>query len=102
MDDRIKPTFSVPLEFEGEKYLIDRRYDHLHIFRWVGMGIFRILTAEGLMQMMMGQEQGEHIAEQAMVTPIYREEWTVEEREMYYSWAAHTMDDDWLGGLDET
>lgn len=97
MDDRIKPDFSIGIDFGDQHFLIDRVYDHVHTFAWLGYGLLKIITQEGVMQMSCWQSDAEEIAEQAGIIPIRREEISVAEYKLYGKFVIFALDDDAVG-----
>lgn len=95
--DRISEDSSVRLNFGDESVLINRVFDNIHIFDWLGHSILKIVDNDsGFMQWHMPQEQGLWIAEEALITPVYRPEITQREYDGYLRYMETRVDDSWL------
>lgn len=96
MDSRIKPDYSIRVGFGEESYLIDRTYDHIHIFNWLGYGMLKLITEEGVASVSIAQETALTIAERAGITPIMRDEISEREHQLYLGFQEQMLGDDWL------
>jgi hypothetical protein len=96
MDNRIQPDFSVGMYLGEEKYLVDRVYDQVHVFSWLGHGILKIVTQEGIAQWHLPQADAEIVADAAEINVNYRKEIAQSEYEVYLRYLEQTMDTDWL------
>jgi len=96
MDNRVQPDFSLGLNIGDQHHLVDRTYDHVHIFEWLGHGILKLITEEGVAQVHLSQADAEKIATGAGIIPIMREEISEREYEQYLQAQESMMDDDWL------
>ncbi len=94
--ERIQPNFSVSLNLGGEETLVNRIYDNIHLFDWLGHSILKIVGNEGFMQWHTSMESGLKVAEASGITPVYRPEITQEEYEQYLLFQEQMMGDDWL------
>lgn len=93
--DRVRPNFSVGVNMGGEKVLVDRVYDHVHVFNWLGHGILKIITDEGLLQVHTTEEDALRVAEAAGIVPTLREEISETEYEKYLEAQENQMEG-WL------
>lgn len=93
--DRVNPNFSVGVNIGEQRLLVDRVYDHVHLFPWLGHGILKILTDEGLMQIHVGQEDALKVAEGAGIKPLVRDEISQSEYDKYLE-AQETQLERWL------
>lgn len=98
MSERILPNFSVNLTLGEEQVLINRIYDNVHIFDWLGHSILKIVGQEGFLQWHTSMENGLQVASAAGITPVYRPEITPEEHEQYLAYQEQFLTDDWLLG----
>jgi hypothetical protein len=83
MDDRIKPDFSVRFNFGGQDVFINRMYDHVHIYSWLGHGILKVIGEEGFQQWHVGEASARQVAEAAGIVPIERTEISEKEYQGY-------------------
>lgn len=98
MSEYIQPDFSIRVTFGDEEQIVNRVYDHVHLFRPLGHGIIKIMTSEGFQQWHLPIDQAETVAEGAGITPIERPEISQKEYDAYLRYQEKTMDDDWLDG----
>lgn len=98
MDDRIRhKELSVPVYVGDEKCLFDPHYDTVHLFRWLGHSITKvIIEGEGLAQIHAAIEYGEAICEAAGVEPFERTTIGKREYDQYLKYQASIVDDTWL------
>jgi len=96
MDNRIQPDFSVAVNLGEEATLINRVYDNVHIFDWLGHGILKIVSTEGFLQWHLTQDSALQVAEAAGITPVYRPEITEHEYQQYIQFQEHFLGEDWL------
>ena len=102
MNERIKPDFSIRVHFgEEQSYLVDRTYDHAHVFQWLGFGILKLITEEGVLGVSMSEEDAVKIALTAGMTPIMRDEISEREWQQYLGFQETMLSDDWLGDVPE-
>lgn len=94
----IKPDFSARITFGDKEELVNRVYDHVHIFEALGHTIIKLVTNEGFKQWHTPMHNGLKVAEAAGITPLYREEISQIEYEQYLRFQEQTIDDDWLDG----
>lgn len=94
--ERIQPNFSVNLKLGEEEVLINRVYDNVHIFNWLGHSILKIVGEEGFLQWHTSMDNGLKVAEAANITPVYRPEITPEEYEKYLEFQNQMLSDEWL------
>lgn len=92
----VNPDFSVKVTFGDEEQLVNRVYDHVHLFRPLGHAIIKIVTTEGFQQWHLPIEQGEAVAEGAGIKPIERDEISQKEYDGYLAYKEATLSDDWL------
>lgn len=100
MIDRVKPDYSAGLMLNDRKVLVDRVYDHVHVFDWLGYGILKLVTEEGIAQVPLTLEQADSICVGAGIIPIMRHEISVSEHEYYLEVQAGLLDREFLGELD--
>jgi len=81
--NRVQPDFSVGVSFNDTRILVDRVYDNIHIFDWLGYSLLKLVTNEGFRQVPLSMEQGLQIATATGITPVYRPEITESEHEHY-------------------
>lgn len=96
MSERIQPDFSVKVRFGEDEVLVNRVYDNVHIFQWLGHGILKIVGSEGFLQWHTTEDIALEIAEEAGITPVYRQEITPIEHEQYILTQEQFLDDNWL------
>jgi hypothetical protein len=96
MDNRVQPDFSAGLEIGDQTYIVDRMYDHIHVFSWLGHGILKLITEDGVAQIHLSQANALKIATGAGIVPIMREEISEREYNQYLSAQEGMLDDDWL------
>lgn len=94
--DYVKQDYSVRMQFGEEEELVDRVWDHVHLFRPLGHSIVKLVTEEGMAMWHMPIEQGEAVAEAAGITPIDRPDITVKEYLAYRRYQESVLDDSWL------
>jgi hypothetical protein len=92
--DRVNPDFSIGLEFEDKKFHLDRVFDNVHIFEWLGYGVMKIVTNTGFVQMGCFIDDALETAEMAGIKPLYRDEISESEYEQYEEFVIKTLDDD--------
>ena len=100
--DRVTPDFSAGLMLNDEKVLIDRVYDHVHVFDWLGYALLKLITEEGVMQVPLNLAQADAICVGAGIIPIMRHEISVSEHEYYLEISAKQLEQDFMGELDMT
>jgi len=100
MSERIQPDFSVKVNMGGESVLINRVYDNIHLFDWLGHSILKIVSEEGFLQWHTSYDNGVAVANSAGITPVHRPEITPQEYEQYLQYVEHTMDDSWIDGTE--
>jgi len=81
--ERVQHDFSIGVTFNDTRIMVDRVYDNVHIFDWLGYSILKLITEEGFRQVPLTMEQGQQIANAAGITPVYRPEITESEHEHY-------------------
>jgi len=96
MNERIQPDFSLRLNMGEESIIVNRIYDNVHIFDWLGHGILKLVGEEGFLQYHTTQEQALGVANAAGITPVYRPEITPHEHEQYLAMQEQLLSDDWL------
>ena len=98
MEDRVRHNeISVPVYLGDEKCLFDPHYDTVHLFRWLGHSITKIIMeGEGLMQVHADISYGEAIAEAAEVVPYERQTIGKREYSKYLEYMEDLVDDSWL------
>lgn len=96
MDFEIVDDFSIGLEFDGRKILVDAVYDRVDIFRPLGFSILKLVTNDGFLQMGTDIEDAEAVAEGAGIIPNYRPSIRRSEYDFYLRYMELTLDDDWL------
>lgn len=94
--DRVNPDRSVRLNLGETEVLVDRVYDHVHIFSWLGHGILKIITEKGLMQAHVSEADARRVAEEAGIKPLERDEISAKEYEKYLETQESRLDDSWL------
>ena len=94
--ERIQTNFSVNLKLGDEEVLINRVYDNVHIFDWLGHSILKIVGQDGFLQWHTSQANDIEVANAAGITPVYRPEITPEEHEQYLAYQQQFLTDDWL------
>lgn len=92
----VSRNFSIKVTFGEEEQLVNRVYDHVHLFRPLGHSIVKLVTTDGFQQWHMPIEQGEAIAEAAGIIPTEREEIAETEYDGYTRYLEATLDDSWL------
>lgn len=97
MENRIQPDFSIKVNMGGESVLINRIYDNVHLFDWIGHGILKIVAEEGFLQWHTSYDTAVEVANSAGITPVHRPEITPKEYEQYLSFQDQMLNDDWLG-----
>jgi len=102
MIDRVKPDFSVGLMLNDQKTLVDRVYDHVHVFDWLGYALLKLITEEGVVQVPLDLEQADAICVGAGIIPIMRHEISVSEHEYYLQVQATQLEKEFMGELDMT
>jgi len=100
MIDRVTPDFSAGLMLNDKKVLVDRVYDHIHIFDWLGYGLLKLVTEEGIMQVPLDLAQADAICIGAGIIPIMRHEISVSEHEYYLEIQAKQLEQEFIGELD--
>lgn len=100
--DRVTPDFSAGLMLNDEKVLIDRVYDHVHVFDWLGYALLKLITEEGVMQVPLNLAQADAICIGAGIIPIMRHEISESEHEYYLKVQALQLEQDFVGELDMT
>jgi hypothetical protein len=101
MNERITPNFSISLKLGEENVLINRIYDNIHLFDWLGHSILKIVGQEGFLQWHTSLDNGVKVAEAADITPVYRISITQEEYDQYLAYQEQFLCDDWLGDVPE-
>jgi len=79
-----------------DEVLLNRIYDNIHIFQWLGHGILKIVGEEGFLQWHTTEETALQVAERAEIDPLYRSSITPEEYEQYLKTQEQFLGDDWL------
>jgi hypothetical protein len=92
----IGKDFSVNVTFGEEEQLVNRVFDHVHLFRPIGHSIVKLVTTEGFQQWHLPIETGERVAEAAGIVPTERTEITEREYDGYLRFQESTLDDTWL------
>lgn len=98
--DRVTPDFSAGLMLNDEKVLVDRVFDHVHIFDWLGYALLKLITDEGIAQVPLDLEQADAICVGAGIIPIMRHEISVSEHEYYLQVQATQLEQEFIGELD--
>ena len=88
--------FSVAVTFGGQEQLVNRVFDHVHLFRPIGHSIIKLVTTDGFQQWHVPVESGERVAEAAGIIPTDRKEITEREWEGYLSFQDSQLNDGWL------
>lgn len=103
MENRIQPDYSIRVTFgEEDEQLVDRRFDHVHLFSWLGHGMLKLVGQDGFSVYHMSEEHARMLAERAGIFPIPREEISKSEYEAYLRYTEQMMENwDDLKGLDE-
>ena len=71
LPDGVNPDFSVNVNWGERAYLVNRCFDHIHLFRRFGFAILKIVDPnDGFVQMCVAIEDAESIAEVAQIIPI--------------------------------
>lgn len=96
MSERITPDYSVAVNLGEESTLINRVYDNVHIFDWLGHGILKIVSNEGFLQWHTTQETALKVAEAAGIDPLYRTSITEHEHGQYLEFQQQFLSEDWL------
>jgi hypothetical protein len=96
MDNRIEPDFSISVNMGEDSVLINRIYDNVHVFDWLGHGILKIVSEQGFLQWHTTQASALEVANAAGITPVYRPEITPTEYEQYLKFGEQMLSDDWL------
>lgn len=96
MSDRIQPDFSIAVNMGGDKVLINRIYDNVHLFDWLGHGILKIVAEEGFLQWHTSYDTAVEVANNAGITPVHRPEITPTEHEQYLKYQEQFLGDNWL------
>lgn len=81
--ERVQSDFSIGVNFNETRVMVDRVYDNVHIFDWLGYSLLKLVTDEGFRQVPLSVEQGLQIANAAGITPVYRPEISESEHEHY-------------------
>ena len=93
----INPDLSIGVNIgEGQRVLVDRVYDNVHIFKPLGHAILKLIGEEGFMQIHVSEEDGLAVAEGAGIKPLERDEISEKEYAAYLEFQEHTLKDDWL------
>lgn len=95
-EEYVQPDFSIKVTFGDEEQLVNRVYDHVHLFRPLGHGIIKLITNEGFQQWHLPIEQAEAVAEASGITPTDRQEITQQEYDAYLRYQEATIDESWL------
>jgi len=98
--NRVKPDYSAGLMLNDTKVLVDRVYDHIHIFDWLGYGLLKLVTEEGITQVPLDLEQAAAICTGAGIIPIMRQEISASEHEYYLQVQALQLEQEFMGQLD--
>ena len=98
--DRVTPDFSAGLMLNDQKVLVDRVYDHVHVFDWLGYGLLKLVTEEGIVQVPLDLEQADAICIGAGIIPIMRHEISASEHEYYLKVKALELEQEFIGELD--
>lgn len=98
MSERVTPDFSIMVRFGEEEVLINRMYDNVHIFDWLGHGILKVVATEGFLQWHTTQDMALEVAERAQIDPLYRTSISEHEYEQYLKTQEQFLGDDWLDG----
>jgi hypothetical protein len=96
MEDRIRPDYSIRVNFGEESVLVDRVYDNVHLFRWLGHGILKVIMDEGLGQWHMPEQQAEYIADNTGIIPVERQDISEREYDAYLRFQEASLGDSWL------
>ena len=99
--ERVKPDFSVRMTVGTDEILINRIFDHVHLFRWLDHGILKLITQEGFVQYHVSLEHAEKVARAAGIIAIERTEISEREHESYLTAMGSFMTDEWLAGTAE-
>ena len=91
--ERVNPDFSIGVNFNDHKVLVDRVYDNVHVFPWLGYSLLKLITSEGFVQVPLTAEQGLDVAENAGIIPVYREEIAESEHEQYLQIQALSLEE---------
>lgn len=91
--ERVRPDMSIRLNYGDESVLVDRVYDNVHIFDWLGYGLLKLVTQDGYKQIPLTVEQAQEIANAAGITPVYRPEISEAEHEHYLRVQAQNLED---------
>jgi hypothetical protein len=92
----IGKDFSVQVTFGEEEQLVNRVFDHVHLFRPIGHSIVKLVTTEGFQQWHMPIETGERVADAAGIIPTERVEITEREWAGYLRFQDSQLNDSWL------
>lgn len=97
-DIRKDQFYEVPMWDGKEEHslVINAKYDRLDVYKPLGIWILKILDDEqGLIQVIMEEEQARKIAKFALIPIIEREFLYESEHEMYLDAIAERLDDIW-------
>lgn len=93
--DRVQPDFSVGVNFNDIRILVDRVYDNVHIFPWLGYSLLKLVTNEGFRQVPLSAEQGLEVATATGIKPLYRDEISASEHEHYLQVQAMRLENEY-------
>lgn len=93
--DKIRPNYSVNVNFGGTELLVDRVFDNIHLFKWLGHGILKVICDDGLVQIHTSESEALRVAEAAGIIPVERDEISQSEYNTYLS-AQETQLDKWF------
>lgn len=96
MMDRVSPDFSAGLMINDKKVLVDRVYDHVHVFDWLGYALLKLVTEDGISQVPLDLAEADAICVGSGIIPIMRQEISVSEHEYYLKVTQSKLDDSWL------
>jgi hypothetical protein len=94
--ERVNKDFSVRIDLGDEQVLVDRVYDNIHIFPWIGHAILKLVTEEGMMQVHTTIDEALRVAEATGIKPLEREEISEREYEKYLDIQVSQLDDSLL------
>lgn len=98
--ERVKPDFSIRVSFTDSFAVVDRVYDQVHIFDWLGYSLLKLVTSEGFNQIPVTVEQGLEVAKNAGIIPTLRNEIAESEHEHYLKVMAMRLEDTYGQGTD--
>jgi len=98
--NRVERDFSAGLMLNDKKVLVDRVYDHVHVFDWLGYGILKLVTEEGITQVPLNLEQADAICIGSGIIPIMRHEISVSEHEYFLKVKSLELEQEFMGELD--